>query len=79
MVGKFYTIDYIPNNLAYVYEVTKKEIKFLAFFNDDGKGMRAVKHSVDRESSKRDFSKPKKDFRTTARIQEMIDEVLTSH
>ena len=75
MTGKFYTLDYVPHKLAYVYEVTKEEIKFLAFFNDKGNGMKAVKHSVSKKS-KRDFGKPKKCYTPIPQGQQMIDEAL---
>ena len=75
MTGKFYTLDYVPNKLVYVYEVTKEEIKFLAFFNDKGNGMKAIKHSVNKKS-KKDFGKPKKCFKPIPQVQQMINETL---
>tara|TARA_R110000772_G_scaffold268686_3_gene397521 strand:+ start:6049 stop:6285 length:237 start_codon:yes stop_codon:yes gene_type:complete len=75
MTNKFYTLDYVPHKLAYVYEVTKEEIKFLAFFNDKGNGMKAVKHSVSKKS-KKDFRKPKKCYIPIPQVQKMINEAL---
>ena len=77
MIGQFYTLDYVPNKLAYVYEVTKEEIKFLAFFNDKGNGMKAVKHSVNKKN-KGDFSKIKKCYTPIPQVEQMIDEALKS-
>ena len=75
MTGKFYKLDYVPHKLAYVYEVTKEKIKFLAFFNDKGNGMKAVKHSVSKKS-KRDFGELKKCYTPIPQVQKMIDEAL---
>ena len=57
MKGKFYNVEYIPNKLVYVYETTKEDIKFLAFFNV-GNGVKAIKHCINKKS-KSDFKEQK--------------------
>lgn len=50
MKGKFFTVDYIPNKLVYVYDITPKEILFLAFFKDPkDTEMKAHKHSANKK------------------------------
>jgi hypothetical protein len=59
MKGKFFTVDYIPNKLVYVYDTTPKEILFLAFFKDKGQTeLQAHKHSVSKKL-KSDFKEYK--------------------
>ena len=67
MKSKFFNIEYIPNKLVYVYEVTKDEILFLAFFNE-GNGMKAIKHCINKKS-KSDF----KEQKNYTPIQSIID------
>jgi hypothetical protein len=72
----FYKLDYVPNKLAYVYEVTKTEIAFLAFFNE-GSGMKAVKHSVSKKLSN-DFKKHQTCFNPISEINNLITEALNN-
>lgn len=74
MEGKFFKLDYVPNKLVYVHEVSKGEINFLVFFGKD-EGLRAVKHRV-HVKSKADFKKVKNDFSKMTGIQEAIEETL---
>ena len=76
MIGKFYNIEYIPNRLAYVYEVTKEEINFLAFFSENGDGLKAIKHSVNK-ALRKDFRTPSRGYKSTPQINELITNVLT--
>jgi hypothetical protein len=74
MNGRYYKVDYIPNKLVYVYETTKEDIKFLAFFSEKGTGMKAIKHSINKTSSKRDFKKI--NFTPDQKILDMIEQEL---
>lgn len=68
MKGKFFTVDYVPNKLVYVYDTTQTEILFLAFFKDKGQTeMQAHKHSANK--------KLKSDFKTykNTPIQSVLD------
>lgn len=68
MKGKFFNLEYIPNKLVYVYETTKEDIKFLAFFNLKGNGMKAIKHQINKKS-KSDF----KELKNYTPIQSIIN------
>ena len=68
MKGKFFTVDYVPNKLVYVYDTTPNEILFLAFFKDPkDTEMQAHKHSASK--------KMKSDFKTykNTPIQSVLD------
>jgi hypothetical protein len=68
MKSKFFTVDYIPNKLVYVYDTTPKEILFLALFKDKGRDkLEAHKHSVSKKL-KSDF----KEYKQTP-IQEVLN------
>jgi len=77
MTGNFYKLDYVPNKLAYVYEVTKEEIKFLAFFNDKGNGVRAIKHSINKKW-KQNFKELKECYTPIPQVKQMIEEAMDS-
>lgn len=76
MKGKFFNVEYIPNKLVYVYEITKDEILFLAFFNECGNGMRAIKHQINKKS-KTDF-KELKNYNPISPVLKMIETELNS-
>ena len=75
MIGKFFKLDYIPNKLVYVYALSRTEIHFLAFFNEKGKGMAGIKHSLNKKS-KRDLIKLKEDFEPVPAIYKLIEDAL---
>lgn len=54
MIGNFYNLDYMPNRLVYVYEITKTDICYMAFFKLKGEELKVHKHKVSK-SSKREF------------------------
>lgn len=76
MIGNFYSLDYIPNKLIYVYEITKDEIKFLGFFRKYRDKMIAVKHSINKKS-KKDI-KEYKPFNPSTEVKHMINEAIRS-
>jgi hypothetical protein len=75
MKGNFYRLEYIPNKMAYVYETTKKEIKFLAFLKEKDSIFKAIPHSVSIKL-KRDFVKPKNCYVPHEEIKTLIKNFL---
>jgi hypothetical protein len=75
MKGKFYKLEGIPNNTVYVYEVTKTDIKFLAFFNGNNKGLEAIPHTASIKL-KKDFKKIKGCFNPCDSLMQLINEFL---
>jgi hypothetical protein len=56
--------------------VTKEEIKFLAFFSENGDGLKAIKHSVNK-ALKKDFRAPSRGYKSTPQINELKTNALT--
>jgi hypothetical protein len=68
MKSKFFTVDYIPNKLVYVYDTTPKEILFLAFFKDKGRDKLEAHEISINKKLKSDF----KEYKQTP-IQEVLN------
>jgi len=75
MKANFYRVEYVPNKLVYVYETSKQEIKFLAFFKEKDSVFKAIPHSVSIKL-KRDFVKPKNCYVPHEEIKTLIDKFL---
>ena len=72
---QFYKFDYVPNKLAYVYEVGE-DIKFLAFFKCLTSGNMTMKAHKHTSNNPKDFKKIANCFKPTEEIKNLINEAL---
>lgn len=77
LANKYYQVNYIPNKTVYVYEITKTEIKFIAFFKEKDSEFKAISHNVPIKS-KKDFKPVKDCFNPTDIIKDLVNSFINS-